>query len=340
MKCNITYYLLKAFKIPVTTGLLITVIFTHLFLLPLAVSAQLIPFANYDYSRNNQAVTINFDNDTYYYSDYYYTYGLEIKYYNRKLNKIPGSVIFPKFSGYEDVTSYVSIAQRLYTPKSITDSLIQFNDRPFAGTLEIDFVKVSNKAILDVDFINTLRIGIIGPSAGGEKLQKLIHDWIDSPDPLGWDYQVTNDIILNYELVARLPVLLTPSFKIAATGEVRAGTLFDDISIGGAIFYSKNLFDQDGAGKSNNRKPLMFSSLNTYTRYVLYNATLQGGVFSKNNPYVLSYEEISKLVFFIDVTIGCAWRNMSLSYTHNFLTKEFEKGTNHNYAGIKLAISF
>jgi hypothetical protein len=73
---------------------------------------------------------------------------------------------------------------------------------------------------------------------------------------------------------------------------------------------------------------------------VLYNATLQGDLFSANDPYVLSYKELTKIVFQSELIVGCFWQNLALSYSHNFLTKEFNTGTNHDYAGIKLAVSF
>jgi Outer membrane protein LpxR len=120
-------------------------LFFCLLLSSLTLSAQHNQYSNYVYDNNAQTISLNFENDTYYYTDYYYTYGLETTYFNNKLSKnAPGSIILPKFSRVSGTTAGFIVAQRLYTPKNIRDSLIQVNDRPFAATFEIDYKKISN----------------------------------------------------------------------------------------------------------------------------------------------------------------------------------------------------
>ena len=55
---------------------------------------------------------------------------------------------------------------------------------------------------------------------------------------------------------------------------------------------------------------------------------------------VLTYSEITPIVFSANMTIGISWYGVALSVGHNFLTKEFDSGTNHNYASIKMAFQF
>ena len=43
----------------------------------------------------------------------------------------------------------------------------------------------------------TLRLGCVGPCSGAEQVQRTLHEWIGSPIPQGWDYQLTNELLLN-----------------------------------------------------------------------------------------------------------------------------------------------
>ncbi len=293
---------------------------------------------------NDKSVTIKFDNDTYYLTDYYYTYGLEIELILPVFNKTPLSAIFPKVSKSSKVITSISITQRLYTPKNIRDTLVQFNDRPFAATLELDHTMLSYDNISGIVFLSLVSVGVMGPVAGGEKFHQKIHEWIKSPDPQGWDYQIANDIILNYDFLVNYPFVYTSSFKLSSIGSIRAGTLFDDIGVGVNIaagkdqFVKKNL--SEGSRKVSNKKLKVYFSGDAFLKLVLYNATLQGGIFSRNDPYVLNYAEISKLVFSANATLGLLWHGVSLSYAHNFLTQEFNTGINHNYGSFTLKIYF
>ncbi len=300
------------------------------------------PFSRYE--GRDKSVSIKFDNDTYYLTDYYYTQGLEIELILPVFSRSFLSPIFPNVPKNPVLVAGISAAQRLYTPKNIRDTLVQFNDRPFAATLELGYFLVSLDAFSGLEMSGRLRIGIIGPAAGGEQLQRKIHDWIESPDPKGWNYQIANDIILNYDFIVNYPLAYKTSYKFGFTGGIRGGTLFDDLGLGLNFTFKKNQFklqDAENAksGKTNKR-PKFFFNTDAFLKLVLYNATLQGGIFSANDPYVLSFGEISHLVFSANATVGLLWQGIALSYGHNFLTREFKTGSVHNYGSVVLTVNF
>jgi hypothetical protein len=293
---------------------------------------------------SNKSVSLKTDNDTYYLSDYYYSNGLEIKLILPVFNKTPFLPIFPIVSNHQKTISGLSIVQCIYTPKNIRDTTIQFNDRPFAATLEIDHFMFSINQESGLTFRGMIRFGVMGASAGGGKLQRKIHQWIDSPLPNGWNYQIANDIILNYDFLISYPLIYSPSYKFALIGSARAGTLFDDLELGINIASGKNQFVnnplKENSRKKFNKKPRPFFSADALIKLVFYNATLEGGLFSKNNQYALTYSEISPMVFSANAKVGLLWRSMALSYRHNFITKEFKAGSNHNYASLELMVYF
>lgn len=284
------------------------------------------------FQTSKRMISLQFDNDTYYYTDYYYTYGLEAKLKLPVFSRVPWTGIVPKFDGVGNLTSELILSQRLYTPKNIRDTAIQFNDRPFSATLELDqkFISYHENG---TSFISTIRLGIMGPLAGGEAFQKLIHDWINSPDPQGWDYQIKNGVIINYDFLVSYPIIHNESLNLSVLASARVGTLFDDLGAGMNFSFSN-------FRKANREKVRYYVALDAMTELVGYNALLQGGLFTENDPYVLTYNQITPIVFKANMTIGISWYGVGLSIGHNYLSREFDSGTNHNYSSVKLSYQF
>lgn len=293
---------------------------------------------------SNKSISLEFDNDTYYYTDYYYTNGIEFELVLPVFNKSPFLPFFPKVTNHQKTLSGLSLSQKFYTPKNIRDTLIQFNDRPFAATLELNHFMLSLNTETGLNFSGRIRLGIIGPAAGGEAFQTKIHEWNKSPIPNGWDYQIANDIIINYDFFVNYPFIYKPTYKFGIIGGARVGTLNNDFGCGLNFSFGKDRFTKklltDEAIKSKKRKVRFFLNMDSYLKLVLFNATLQGGLFSQNQEYVVKQEEISPLVFSANFEIGVLWQGVSLNIEHNFLTKEFDSGDTHNYASIKLMYYF
>lgn len=88
-----------------------------------------------------------------------------------------------------------SLGQNIYTPENISASIPDPTDRPYAGWsyLEFSFVSKTNRR---VDIIS-LQAGMVGPSSMAEQTQRLVHEWINSKEPKGWDYQLRDEFGVN-----------------------------------------------------------------------------------------------------------------------------------------------
>jgi len=319
--------------------------FTFSFLLLFTPSfSQVLSSPSFRNDIRDKSVSLISDNDTYYYTDYYYTNGLEFELILPVFNKTPFLPFFPKVVNHQKNRSGLSVSQKFYTPKNIRDTVIQFNDRPFAATLELNHFMLSLNMETGLNFSGRIRLGIIGPAAGGEALQKKIHEWNNSPIPNGWDYQIANDIILNYDFSVNYPFIYKPSYKFGIIGVGRLGTINDDLGCGLNFSFGNNRFTKelisDETIKSKRKKVRFFLNTDSFLKLVLFNATLQGGLFSQNQEYIIKQEDMSLLVFSANMEIGILWQGVSLSCEHNFITKEFESGDYHNYASIKLMYYF
>lgn len=79
------------------------------------------------------------------------------------------------------------LGQNMYTPRDITIATPQPDDRPWAAWLYLGGVaqRARNNRLDTVEF----DLGVVGPAALGEPVQKAWHRLIDVKQPRGWDNQ-------------------------------------------------------------------------------------------------------------------------------------------------------
>jgi lipid A 3-O-deacylase len=276
-----------------------------------------------------------YDNDFFTGSDYYYTQGIAFKYANPRLR----SFFLAKclFSLGHSIDHYgLSFHQFCYTPTSIASDNILYGDRPFASCLSFTSFMNAIDTGRNLSFQTSLTLGIIGPAALGKEIQSNIHRWVNDPIPKGWQYQVKNDVIINYAMELEKPVLSSPLWRVGVMGGAKLGTLNDALNMG------VNLL----AGHFND--PCRLSALQKKFQYYLfaqaqgnligYDATLQGGIFNRDNSYVISARDLSHLTLRVDAGITFGIKGINFSYHQSFLTKEFASGLDHRWGGLSMLI--
>jgi lipid A 3-O-deacylase len=174
------------------------------------------------------------------------------------------------------------IGQDLYTASDIKlpPELVGPPDHPYAGWLYAGVFKEVHRA----DGSHTrwgVDIGCLGPCAGGEWTQKNFHRIIHQPQPQGWSKQVRNEVgvVLQGEVA---PVRWTPQPWLDVTPYIngRFGNIYTDVGAGVAVRAGRlNLLP--GAAT-------LHAFLRADVHAVGYNATLQGGYFSKDNPHTMA----------------------------------------------------
>lgn len=73
---------------------------------------------------------------------------------------------------------------------------------------------------------------------------------------------------------------------------------------------------------------------------VLFDATLQGGLFNRNNPYTLPASDIRRITFQADYGIALVLRKWYFDYCQSFLSPEFNGGLSHRWGGIRIGFGF
>ncbi len=148
-----------------------------------------------------------FENDTFIGTDREYTAGIKLTWIFRDLSDPPDKggirarghsffdgLPFVHAPGFRRNLS-LSLGQSVYTPDDLTRRDLIEDQRPYAGVMYLSLgVHRKNDRWMDtLEFT----LGILGPNAYAEDVQRTVHEWIDSDIPEGWEHQLKDEPILN-----------------------------------------------------------------------------------------------------------------------------------------------
>lgn len=311
--------------------ILVSLLFYHV-----SISAQHIEHSSIFRNAAGKHFRFHYDNDFFTKSDEYYTQGITFEYSNPSIKYFPISGLLINLPrSYTNFGFAINLLG--YTPTSIQSETILYGDRPYASAITFKTFNTSADSLQRMRLSSAVSIGILGPGALGKEIQAGIHRWLDNPIPKGWDTQVQNDIILNYQVNFDKALHSSSYFLMNLSGEARAGTLNNRFGIGINIM-TGNFNDPYSMLKR--RKVEYYFYGQVKSNMVGYDATLQGGIFNRNNPYILAKENIKRLTAQADAGIILNYKKLLLSYTQSILTKEFTTGKNHRWGGISLGYLF
>jgi lipid A 3-O-deacylase len=239
-------------------------------------------------------IGVQSDNDSFlaHRSDRYYTNGVYL-FYRHALNTANNAALANKIFGVE-------AGQKLFNAQSGYIPALHYLDRPFAGYLYVGSslnLLYKNESNLKL----TARLGVVGPAAGGEAVQKFIHKTFGFYPPKGWQYQIRNDAELNLsadydKLIARASWIDVTLATYANLGNgftgAGAGPL---LRIGNfnQLFHSAST--QSTASAPDISAPLhsheFFFYYKPQANLVAYDATIQGSLF-KDHPEVGTEEVV------------------------------------------------
>ncbi len=290
---------------------------------------------------------LEFDNDLFSNTDRYYTNGVVLGYSAPSLTSWKLNRLMIGLRRNSVIKSAISLHHGMYTPFTTKLPPTLNDDRPYASTLFLRYSQVSEDALSGIRVLTALEAGVIGDAALGRYLQKSVHAGIPSNDePLGWDTQIRNDVVLNYHLGFHKQVVSTRSAEVYATSEAVAGTLHTRGAIGitaiaGRIAPGLTPLP-GGANKTvTGKSSWHYGAEGGFEmRFIGYDATLQGGFFSKENIYALKPEEIERLVAALHFGLFAGYGKFGLSISQYYLSPEFKAGKQHFWGQIGLKYGY
>lgn len=280
----------------------------------------------------------HYDNDFFTARDDYYTQGITLEWVQPFWQKNPLNKLLLK-PAHGTAKYGIRVDHFGYTPTSIRSEDILYGDRPFSSNLSLASFAITSDTLRQRRISSAFTVGIIGPSAGNEAMQKAIHRWLDNIPPLGWQHQIRNDLILNYQIDYEQSLLVAHNWLLVnLRAQLNAGTHSNRVKAGLNVMLGN--FDDPYRAQAPAKKWRYYLYAQAQPAFTIYDATLQGGLFNRNSPYTLTAEELNRLTLQGDFGLVLSIGNLHLEYCQAFITKEFKTGQLHRWGGIRIGASF
>ena len=200
-------------------------------------------------------VGLGFENDVFYREDDGYTNGLTINwgYYGRSADaeqELPAwSLPLFQQTYLNDLENrqhaiHYTLGQFLQTSTDIELTELAEDDAPYVGMIagQVNLSSYNQQVADDV----SLTVGMVGPVAGGEYVQKHLHKWIRANKPRGWDGQINNELVFRLEAERKWHhalVQFTNGSELDVVSAINAGvgTLLSDVKVGASLRWGQAL---------------------------------------------------------------------------------------------------
>ena len=282
---------------------------------------------------------LNYENDLFSGTDICYTQGIHLELVAPWVQQFPLSkLLFHLIGGYAKYG--IGLEHNGYTPTSISSDDILRGDRPFAATVFLKTFQITIDPEKRQRFSSALVTGVTGPAAGGKEMQVGIHKALHDITPHGWQYQVHNNAVLNYQADYEKQLAAVPHyFSLDADAMARAGTLSDKAGAGVTLLmgYFESPFSVEHAGKKHLRA---YAYEHAAINIIGYDATLEGGMFTHNSPYTIGAGDITRVTFANRFGFVVNYRKIYLEYFQSLLSNEFKTGNYHVWGGLQVGVGF
>ena len=269
-----------------------------------------------------------YDNDFFTATDQYFTQGVRLELAAPFISRSPFRSILPRYGKNAMQRDVLYAQQECFTPTSIRRDTILRTDRPFAAAFYIGQRSISTDTDRKRKLTSTISLGVIGPCALCAEEQRGIHKALNNIEPLGWQFQVANDVILNYGVQLDQRMLHLRFAELSGGIAVAAGTFRTQaqLNMRAEVGLFRSVFDTPD---TYSKKFQISMFLQGDVRFVGYDATFQGGLFRRDDPHVLASRNMERVVLWTEGGINFRYRGIAVSYTKTFITRELNTGKDH-----------
>lgn len=282
-----------------------------------------------DTLRYKEAYTIRYENDLFAGTDKYYSQGIFLQYDHLDIDLKWLNTFFFKVPDVQR-SLQTGVAQKVYTPSSITSDSLLLGDRPYAATYGYTARFSARSKSRNYTLSWSLHTGWIGKPAFGKETQTAIHRWTNNNKPLGWQYQLNTGLSINLGFgVTKTWFTKTKWIRTEASSFTTIGSLTNDTRASGLL----------KVGYIANEKQY-FLYYNPEVRAVAYDGTLQGSLLAKPSEARVPDSQISRLVSEQEFGFKIQHKKFGCSAYGHFQSKLFKHATNHAWGGIGFSYYF
>lgn len=294
---------------------------------------------------SDKLFVVSWDNDMFVKTDKYFTNGSSFTFYNgiKGIRIINKALALPfKNASNKVFRNYYTLEQNIYTPSTINDSLLRIGDRPYAGTLMLDY---GTQYYTDDKLVwSQIGIGILGKYSFSKEAQNYVHEILNLNPGQGWEHQVSGAILFNVEVGLKQNLINQQFWQGGYNIEGQLGTNKTGLTIGvyGQTGNYNRSFSFYGP-LTNNKKQSFNASLYFSPRihYVFYDATLQGGVTGWGiSKHVLKYSQIKPIVGELVGGTSVSYKFITCTGSIHFKSPEFYGATGHAWGNVTIGINF
>lgn len=280
-----------------------------------------------------------FDNDIFTNTDYYYTNGAIIDFITPLAKSTLLNTIFPGIKSADISLCGFSIQQNIYTPTNPDVEDIRYGDRPFAAFLTIGQFNRNTNFSKKLNISSSINFGVLGPASMGDVVQSSIHDI----QPVGWENQINNNIVIDYNISIEKGLLSSPHFEFNVLAQANVGTVFDKATAG---FYARigsfiPVYRGIDILRTDNLSRFQYwFFFSAKSDFVIYNATLQGGMFNNDNPYTIASSDINRVVFNVNAGMAVYYKSLGIELHGFYTTPEFKNAFDFKWGRVAVVYNF
>jgi len=282
---------------------------------------------------------LRYENDYFNAQDWYFTQGTRFELAAMFMQKSPVSKLLFSQSTETFRSDALFIQHDAYTPTSISSDTILTGDHPFGCAFYVGEKRLSINSNANSRLSSDIIVGALGMAGACKDVQTVIHEATGNPIPVGWQFQVANDLILNYHVRYEKGFLRKPGAELLAFGDGRIGTIYDDARLGlsGRMGKMRSFFEP--IRKTGESRFRFYFQGSAYVEVVGFNATMQGGLFS-DSEYTIPSSDINRVLYGASARVVLAFGRWSIEHYKTWRTAAFRDGRNHGWGAGEIRFLF
>jgi hypothetical protein len=277
--------------------------------------------------------------------DRYYTAGTQLAVDWRQTSNTWINTLLPSpFTG--GASWYrAALMQHIQTPQNLKDRELQPKDYPYAATLYGSLQRKNYSAAGDQEVTSSFWLGMMGPAALGEETQKALHRMLHFKEPLGWQHQIVNNIVINYNTAYALNVLKKGPSRLNVQAGLEAGSLFSNFQLGAEwlVTHTPARFTGQLSDALRPGRPHFYLSLHPQATYVLVNELLEGAV---RNPYAVDGSKLTplppgnleRLLYGADLKLGILGNRFGVELSEAWRSRELRTTAPYIYGSLSVQV--
>lgn len=282
---------------------------------------------------------LNVTNDMFFFTDQYFSSGIELKVHAPFMAKSPfNKILIPH--GKDALNYYaLTFTHNMYTPIYVDTFNYRTIDHPFAAYILFGNRKESFNIHRSYKVTSEFQLGVIGSVAGGQVFQNTMHDQIAIAGPVeGWENQISNDFCFQYSAKLEKGILDIQWMELNAYAGGKLGIPHTEAQLGlyGRFGLFDDYFQHNGINKNKTWQFWLFCSGDA--NLIAYNAVLQGGLFNEKNTY--SLQTINHLIWHTKFGGSLVYKNLKLEIAQEVISPSFPTAQWHRWTFLGLMIGF